>query len=212
MRAYALILLCATALVAAMLWMENVYADTGAAVRQAAFQVVSVATTTGYATTDYLLWPSFVPVLLLFLGCFVSCAGSTGGGIKLVRMLVLVKLAQRELVRIVHPRVVHPIVLGRGVVPNDVVSAVMAFMLIYGGTMVLLTLVLLATGMDVVTAFSAVIGCLNNIGPGMGQVGPAGNYGHFTPFQIWVCSLAMLLGRLELLSVLVLLTPQFWRK
>ncbi|MDO5289083.1 MAG: potassium transporter TrkG [Pseudomonadota bacterium] len=211
-RAYGAILLAATLLVGLMLLGHEVYPDAGTAMRQAAFQVVSVATTTGYATTDYLLWPSFVPVLLLFLGCFVSCAGSTGGGIKLVRMLVLVKLAQRELVRIVHPRVVHPIVLGRGVVPNDVVSAVMAFMLIYGGVMVLLTMALLASGMDVVTAFTAIIGCLNNIGPGMGQVGPAGNYGHLSAFQIWVCSLAMLLGRLELLSVLVLLTPQFWRK
>ncbi|MDO5625758.1 MAG: potassium transporter TrkG [Pseudomonadota bacterium] len=211
-RAYAGILLGATALVMAMLLIENVYPDAGTALRQAAFQVVSVATTTGYATTDYMLWPSFVPVLLLFLGCFVSCAGSTGGGIKLVRMLVLVKLAQRELVRIVHPRVVRPIVMGRSVLHNDVVSAVMAFMLIYGGVMVLLTLVLLASGMDVVTAFSAIIACLNNIGPGMGRIGPAGNFGTLSEFQVWVCSLAMLLGRLELLSVLVLFTPQFWKK
>ena len=97
-------------------------------------------------------------------------------------------------------------------VPRDVIGAVMAFMLIYGGVTVGLTMVLLASGMDVVTAFTAVIGCVNNIGPGMGQVGPAGNFGALTDFQIWVCSLAMLLGRLELLSVLVLLTPQFWRR
>ena len=211
-RAYASVLLAAVAVVTVMLLAERVYGDFPTAVRQAAFQVVSVATTTGFATTDYLLWPSFVPVLLLFLGCFVSCAGSTGGGIKMVRMLVLIRLARRELVRIIHPRVVHPVTLDGAAVPRDVIGAVMAFMLIYGGVTVGLTMVLLASGMDVVTAFTAVIGCVNNIGPGMGQVGPAGNFGALTDFQIWVCSLAMLLGRLELLSVLVLLTPQFWRR
>ena len=211
-RAYAGVLLFSTVLVACMLLIHEVYPDFSTAMRQAAFQVVSVATTTGYATTDYVLWPTFVPVLLLFLGCFVSCAGSTGGGIKMVRMLVLIKLAQRELVRILHPRVVRPIALGQAAVPSDVIGAVMAFMLIYGGVMVGLTMLMLASGLDVVTAFTAVIGSLNNIGPGMGKVGPAGNFGALTGFQIWICTIAMLLGRLELLSVLVLFTPQFWRR
>ena len=211
-RAYAWVLVLSTVVITAMLLVNGVYPDFATALRQAAFQVVSVATTTGYATTDYLLWPTFVPVLLLFRGCFVSCAGSTGGGIKMVRMLVLVKLAQRELVRILHPRVVRPITLGRATVPPDVIWAVMAFMLIYGGVMVGLTMVMLATGLDVVTSFTAVLGSLNNIGPGMGKVGPSGNFGGLTNVQIWVCTLAMLLGRLELLSVLVLFTPQFWRR
>lgn len=211
-RAYFGTLLAATVLVTSMLLVEQVVEGFPQALRQAAFQVLSVATTTGYATTDYLLWPSFVPVLLLFLGCFVSCAGSTGGGIKMVRVLVLVKIAQRELVRIIHPRVVYPVVLGRSVVPADVIAAVMAFMLIYGGAMVVLTMLMLASGLDVVTAFTAIVACLNNIGPGMGKVGPSGNYGALNDFQIWLCSLAMLLGRLELLSVMVLFTPQFWRR
>lgn len=127
-------------------------------------------------------------------------------------MLVLFKLAQRELLRIIHPRVVHPVALGRIVVPPDVIWAVMAFMLIYGGVTVGLTMLMLASGLDVVTAFTAVIASLNNIGPGMGKVGPAGNFGGLNDFQIWLCSIAMLLGRLELLSVLVLFTPQFWRR
>ena len=211
-RAYIGTLLLCTLLVCAMLLMEHVIDDFPSAFRQAAFQVVSVATTTGYATTNYLLWPSFVPVLLLFLGCFVSCAGSTGGGIKMVRVLVLVKIAQRELVRIIHPRVVYPVSLGRTAVPPDVIWAVMAYMLIYGGTMIGMTLLMLASGLDVVTAFTAIVACLNNIGPGLGKVGPAGNYGVLNDFQIWLCSVAMLLGRLELLSVLVLFTPQFWRR
>ena len=211
-RAYLGVLGLATLLVMSMLLVERVVDDFPSAIRQAAFQVVSVATTTGYATTDYLLWPSFVPVLLLFLGCFVSCAGSTGGGIKMVRVLVLVKVAQRELVRIIHSRVVYPVALGRTIVPPDIIWAVMAFMLIYGGTMVGLTMLMLASGLDVVTAFTAIVACLNNIGPGMGKVGPAGNYAVLSDFQIWLCSAAMLLGRLEMLSVLVLFTPQFWKR
>lgn len=142
----------------------------------------------------------------------MSCAGSTGGGIKMVRVLVLVKVAQRELVRIIHPRVVYPVALGRTIVPPDIIWAVMAFMLIYGGTMVGLTMLMLASGLDVVTAFTAIVACLNNIGPGMGKVGPAGNYAVLSDFQIWLCSAAMLLGRLEMLSVLVLFTPQFWKR
>jgi len=211
-RAYIGVMAVATAVITVMLLVNAVYDDFPTAVRQAAFQVTSVATGTGYSTTDYLLWPTFVPVLLLFLGCFTACAGSTGGGIKMVRVLVLVKLAQRELLRIIHPHVVHPVALNRSAVPANVVAAVMAFMLIYGGVMIGLTMLMLATGLDVVTAFSAVIACLNNIGPGLGQIGPASHYGSFNGVQLWLCSLAMLLGRLELLSVLVLLTPQFWRR
>ena len=142
------------------------------ALRAAAFHVVSLATTTGYAATDYLLWPVFAPVLLIFLGCFVTwCAGSTGGGIKMVRMLLLVKQARRELVRIIHPRVVNPVTLGTSTVPAGVLAAVLAFMLIYGASTVGLTMLLLLSGLDLVTAFSAVIVTLNNIGPGWGWSG-----------------------------------------
>lgn len=210
-RAYFAVLLGATLLVAVMLGRGGVFADFGTALRQAAFQVLSVSTGTGFSTTDYGLWPTFLPVFMLFLGCFVACAGSTGGGIKMVRMLVLIRLARRELLRIVHPHVVHPVALDGHPVPGNVVANIMAFMLIYGSVMVLLSMLMLASGLDVVTAFSAIIACLNNIGPGLGQVGPAGNYGVFNDFQLTLCALAMVLGRLELLSMLVLLTPQFWR-
>lgn len=211
-RAYLLVLVLAVLAIWLLLVLQGQEGDVGDRLRTAAFQVVSVATTTGYATTNYLLWPALGPVLLLFLGTFVSCAGSTGGGIKMVRMLVLVKLAKHELVRAMHPRVVNPLTLGRATVAQSVVWVIMAFMLIYGGCMVGLTLVLLATGLDMVTAFTAVIACLNNIGPGLGKVGPAGNYAVMTDFQTWVLTFAMLLGRLELISVLVLFTPQFWRR
>jgi trk system potassium uptake protein TrkH len=211
-RSYVSVLAASIALVTALLLVHGVYPNFLEALRTSAFHVVSLATTTGYASTDYALWPVFAPVLLLFLGCFVSCAGSTGGGLKLIRMILLIKQARRELVRIVHPRVVNPVTLGGKVVPMSVMTATFGFMLIYGAVIVGLTMVMLLTGLDMVTAFSAVIATVNNIGPGLGQVGPASNFGVLTEFQLWVLSFAMLMGRLELLSVLVLFTAQFWRR
>lgn len=211
-RAYVLVLVVATFTVAFVLRAHDVHDDFPGALRAAAFHVVSLATTTGYAAADYTLWPAFAPVLMIFLGCFTSCAGSTGGGIKMVRMVLLLKQARRELVRIIHPRVVNPVTLGGGTVPQSVLAAVLAYMLIYGASIVGLTLLMLLTGLDLVTAFSAVIVCVNNIGPGLGEVGPVGNFGVLNDFQLWVLSFAMLLGRLELMSVLVLFTAQFWRK
>jgi len=180
--------------------------------RHAAFNIVSVATTTGFASVDYAQWPPFVPVLMLFLCCFATSAGSTGGGIKMIRAMLLFKQARRELTRIVHPRAVAPVTLRGGVVEPQVLGSVLAFMLVYGAVMVGATLLLLASGLDMVSAFTAVIACLNNTGPGLGQVGPANNFQGLSDFQTWVCSATMLLGRLELFSVLVLFTTGFWRK
>src|SRR5690606_12069003 len=211
-RTYLVVLAAAVAVVTMLLLVHGVYSDVGEALRSAAFHVVSVATTTGYSSTDYAQWPVFAPVLLIFLGCFASCAGSTGGGIKMVRMVLLVKQARRELVRIIHPRVVNPVTLGGNVVPPQVMNAVLGYMLIYGAATMGLTMLLLFTGLDIVTAFSAVVATVNNIGPGLGLVGPASNYSVLNDFQIVVLSFAMLLGRLELLTVLVLFTGHFWRK
>ncbi len=211
-RAYFAVLIVSIGLISLLLAAQRTYPDYPEALRMAAFHVVSLATTTGYASTDYSYWPAFAPVLMIFLGCFASCAGSTGGGIKMVRMILLIKQARRELVRIMHPRVVNPVTLGGTVLPATVIAAVMAYMLIYGASMVGLTLLLLLSGLDLVTAFSAVIVCVNNIGPGLGLVGPASTFGVLNDFQLGVCTFGMLLGRLELLSVLVLFTSQFWRK
>lgn len=211
-RTYIAILTVSIVAVAILLAAEGVVADFPEALRTSAFHVVSVATTTGYASVDYAQWPVFAPVLLMFLGCFVSCAGSTGGGIKLVRMVLLIKQARRELVRIIHPRVVNPVTLGGRVMPPSVMTAVLGYMLIYGAATMGLTMVMLFTGLDIVTAFSAVVATVNNIGPGLGDVGPASNFGVLNNVQIWVLTFAMLLGRLELLAVLVLFTGHFWRK
>ena len=211
-RTYVLVMLGSVLGVAVFLTVNGVYPSFLQSLRHAAFNVVSVATTTGFATVDYAQWPIFAPVLMLFLCSFATCAGSTGGGIKLIRSLLLLKQAQRELTRIVHPRAVVPVTLGGAVVPNQVLMSVLAFMLFYGSTMVVVSMLLMFSGLDLVSAATATIACINNTGPGLGQVGPSGNYQGLTDFQTWVCTFAMMLGRLELLAVLVLFTPAFWRR
>jgi trk system potassium uptake protein TrkH len=149
---------------------------------------------------------------MLFLCSFVSCSGSTGGGMKMIRAQILFKQIFRELLRIIHPRVTNPVKLGGQLVENNVVFAVLAYVFVYVSSIILFTLLLTFSGADVVTAFSAAVVSLNNTGPGLAQVGPASNYAVLNDFQTWVCSFAMLLGRLELFTLLVVLTPAFWRK
>ncbi len=211
-RSFYLVLAGSTLLITAYLVANDAFASPWEALRHAAFHVVSIATTTGYASYDYAQWPLFAPLLMILLGCFATCAGSTGGGIKMVRLLLMLKQARRELVRIVHPSVVNPVVLGGQAVSDRVMQSVIAYMMVYGGSLVVLTMLLLFSGLDVVTSFTAVVACINNIGPGLGEVGPAVNYSGLSGFQTWVCTFAMLLGRLELLSVVVLFTPAFWRR
>jgi trk system potassium uptake protein TrkH len=198
--------------IAAYLYLTGYYHDFWTALRFASFNVTSIATTTGYASTDYALWPMFAPMWMLFLCSFASCSGSTGGGIKMVRAQILYLQVYREFVHLLHPNAVVPLKLGGQVVENKIVFAVLAFLFIYVSSIVSMTLVLSATGLDILTAFSAVVACINNTGPGLGRVGPSGNYAVLSDFQTWVCSFAMLLGRLELFTLLVILTPAFWRK
>ncbi|MBP9916700.1 MAG: TrkH family potassium uptake protein, partial [Thiobacillaceae bacterium] len=143
---------------------------------------------------------------------FSTSAGSTGGGIKMMRAVLLYKQVYRELNKLIHPNAQIPLRLGEDIVPNKIVYAVLAFLFIYVATIVSLSFVLSFTGLDVLTAFSAVVACINNTGPGLGQVGPATTYAVLTDFQTSVCSFAMLLGRLELFTLLVVLTPAFWRR
>ena len=198
-------------LVAFMLWLKGMY-EPLEALRQGLFHTVSVSSTTGYASSDYLGWPVFAPVLMLMLSGVATSAGSTGGGIKMVRMLILVKQAQRELTRLVHPNAVQPVHLGGRVVGSPMIFSVLAFMLVYAATLIILSMVLMMTDLDPVTAFSAVMASLHCTGPGLGAVGPTSTYAVLTDFQVWVCTLAMVLGRLEILSFLALLTPAFWRR
>ncbi len=193
-------------------WAHQVYPDFLSALRHVAFNLVAFATTCGFVTQDYAAWPVFAPMIIVMLSCYTCNTGSTGGGIKMFRTLVLVQQAARELFLLVHPQAVTPVKIRNQVVANHVVFAVLAFVVLYFGTVVTLTFLLLASGMDFISAFTAIIATINNAGPGLGVVGPSSNYQGLTDFQTWVCSLAMLLGRLEIFSVLVLLTPTFWRK
>lgn len=212
LRYYLALIGASVAAVAVLLIASGTYAGWTTALRHAAFNVVSVATTTGYAGVDYSAWPVFAPLYMLFIAAFATCSGSTGGGIKMMRAVLMVRQATRELERLVHPRALMPVKLGGKVVENQIIFAVLAYMLIYGATVAAITLLLTATGLDLLTALSAAAACINNVGPGLGKVGPADTYALLSDFQTWICTLAMMLGRLELLTVFVLLTPAFWRR
>jgi trk system potassium uptake protein TrkH len=194
------------------LYFKGVYADYPTALRHATFNVVSIATDSGLHTQDYSRWPIFAPMWMMFLSCVVASSGSTGGGIKMIRTLVLTKQSHRELNQLVHPNMVRPLKVGGTVIANRVVFAVLAFVFLYFMSMVTLIFVQLASGLDFMTSLSSIIACINNAGPGLGLVGPGSNYGVLTDFQTWVCSAAMLLGRLEVFTILVLFTPTLWRK
>ncbi len=194
-----------------LLW-KGVYPDFLTAWRYAAFNVISIATSSGYMSTDYDKWPIFAPMWMLFLCCVASSAGSTGGGIKMIRALILLKQAKHELLRMVHPRAVTPLCVSGQVIDNRVILSVLGYMLMYGATVTFLSFALMATGLDFVSSVSGVIASINNTGPGLNLLGPAQNYQVLTDLQTWLCTFAMLAGRLELLTVFVLFTPHFWRK
>jgi trk system potassium uptake protein TrkH len=212
MRAFLLVVASSVVLVGGYLFLHGAYEDFWVALRYAAFNVVSAATTTGYATTDYNAWPQFAPLFMILLCAFCTCSLSAGGGIKMMRALVLFQTAFRELGRMVHPRALLPVKLGGQVVEDQIIFAVLGYMLVYGVTLTAITMLLVATGIDFLTAFSAASACINNLGPGLGFVGPAGSYALLNNFQTWICTVAMLLGRLELITVFVVLTPAFWRR
>ena len=210
-RATVLALLGGGLLVSFILWAKGVYAPLDA-LRYGMFHTVSVATTTGFASVDYPHWPVFVPVFLLLLSGVATSAGSTGGGIKMVRMLILIKQARRELRRLVHPHAMQPVVLGGSVVDNRMIFSVLAFMLVYGATVIMLCMALLLTDVDPLTAFSIVLSSVNCTGTGPGTLGVDLSYTQLSDFQLWICTLGMLLGRLEILSFVALLSPAFWRR
>jgi len=173
------------------------------------FQAVSITTTTGFVTSDFAHWPSFLPLMLLVFSFMGGCAGSTGGGIKAMRLMLIYKQGQRELKQLVHPNAVIPLKVGNRRVEAKVVSAVWSFLAVYMGVFLVMMIMLVGTGLDFETAFSAVAASLNNLGPGLGAV--SAHYGDINDPAKWILCVAMLLGRLEVFTVLVLFTPAFWR-
>ncbi|OGA30047.1 MAG: potassium transporter Trk [Betaproteobacteria bacterium RIFCSPLOWO2_02_FULL_65_24] len=208
-----LVVLAASCLgIATYLWAAGTYPSFVTALRYAAFNVVSIATTTGYANTDYNVWPVFASLWMLALCSFASCSGSTGGGMKMIRVQLMAIQTWREMTRILHPSAVAPVKIRGHRVENTTVFAVLAFMLAFGLTTALATFLLTFSGLEFVTSFSAAVATITNTGPGLNEVGPAANYAALLPFQKWVLIAAMLLGRLEIFTLLVVFTPAFWRR
>jgi len=206
---YVSLLALMTVVTTIVLYWTDTFIDWGDAFTRGMFQVVSIATTAGFTTAEFYFWPGFLEILLLF-GAFVGgCAGSTGGGIKVIRALLLLKQGAREILRLIHPSAQIPIRVSGKVVAPGVVEAVWGFFALYVGSFVVMYLLLALTGLDLMTAFSAVAACINNLGPGLGTVGA--HYADLDDGAKWILCFAMLLGRLEIFTLLVLLAPAFWR-
>jgi trk system potassium uptake protein TrkH len=208
-RTYAVILLVVCLISVVSLLYLGTYDNWQDAINHGLFQAVSIATTTGFTTTGFAWWPLFLPVLLITASFIGGCASSTAGGMKVIRILLLVKQGRREIMRLIHPNAIIPIKVGGKPTEDRVINAVWGFFSLYVLSFGVLSLIMASTGVDLVTAFSAVAACLNNLGPGLGSV--AQDYAGISDMGKWVLCFAMLMGRLELFTLLVLFTPSFWR-
>lgn len=209
-RVYLALLALLACITVSYLYLKDIYSSFEQAFFHGLFQVISIVTTAGYTTGDYNAWPVFIPMLLL-LGSFVGgCAGSTGGGMKVIRVWLLIKQGLREIRRLIHPNALFSVKVGNKPLTSRVVGAVWGFFSLYVLCFCVMSLLLTAIGLDVVTAFSAVAACMNNLGPGLGAVSE--NYAGISDTAKWVLCFAMLLGRLEIFTLLVLLTPEYWRR
>ncbi len=207
-RLYLCIISCATLLITIMLWRSSGIHS----IRLALFQVVSILTTTGFTTANFDAWSSTARMILFVLMFLGGCAGSTSGGIKVVRILLLAKYGYRELFRSLHPRAILPVRLGRKMVPQNVLESILSFFILYILIFAVASLIMSALGMDVVSATSAAATTLGNVGPGFNMIGPAMHFGEVHPLGKLVLILCMWIGRLEIFTVVVLLIPDFWKK
>ena len=208
-KTYLFILSVTTALVSFYLFNTEYYYTAGESFRHAIFQTVSIATTTGFASQNYSQWPFVLPVLLIFVSFIGACAGSTGGGIKVVRVLLMFKLAMKEIKKLIHPSAQINIKLNQRSVSEQVLVSVWGFFSLYVIAFIFILIALMFTGLDQVSAFSATAASMNNLGPGLGEV--AANYGGVSDTAKWILSFSMLLGRLEILTLMALLHKAFWR-
>ena len=210
LKMYAVVLFFVSALSLGFLHLNEISPDLETAVRHSIFHAVSIGTTAGFVTTDSSAWPAFVSVMLLFASFIGGCAGSTGGGLKVIRVLLLFKQGQREMMRLIHPNALVVVKLGRQPVSDSVIDAVWGFFAAYVACFVFIMLLLMMDGLDQITAFAAVAATINNLGPGLGDV--SANYAALDDFSKWTLCFSMLLGRLEIFTLLVLFMPAFWRK
>ncbi|MDC0335547.1 TrkH family potassium uptake protein [Pseudodesulfovibrio sp.] len=211
-RVFAVMVLVFTAVITAAVYLGGNYDSVADSVRYTSFQVAAILTTTGFATADYELWPGITQAILLFCMFVGGCAGSTGGGMKVMRIMLLCKHSYKELFRLIHPRSVNRVKMGKTVVQDDVISGVWGFFILWLGLFVLAAFIVAGTGVDVVTSFAAALACIGNIGPGIGGVGPTDNFAWLPDTAKWVLTFCMVLGRLEIYTVIILFVPEFWRK
>jgi len=208
-RAYASLLLVFALLVTIALYLNGTYGSISEAARYGVFQVVSVMTTTGYSTADFSIWPGFIPIMLICIAFVGGCAGSTSGGMKVIRVMLLYRQAIREIRRLIHPHAVIPVKIGGRKTSASVMDAVWGFFFLYVSSFVLITIALNGVGVDPLTAYSAAAASLTNLGPGLGDV--SSNYASLPATAKVILSFAMLMGRLEIFTLLVLFSPSFWR-
>lgn len=210
-RAMLTILAASIAAASVYMWQQGYYTPLEA-LRYVGFNFVSIGLANGFANADFATWPLLVTLWMFFLSNVLANTGSMGGGIKMARALVLAKFSLREVSLLLHPNAVRTVKLNRRSISDRTAMAVMAFIFVYFMTVVIFTLGLLASGMDFITALSATIACITNAGPGLGAVGPADNYAALSDLQKWMCAAVMLLGRLEIFTVFILFTPDYWKK
>ncbi|GKT12819.1 MAG: trk/ktr system potassium uptake protein [Thiomicrorhabdus sp.] len=209
-KAYLFILIAGIIVAVSYLYLQQIYPTIEEAIRYGLFQTVSIATTTGFANTDFSVWPSFLPIMLILMSFVGGCAGSTAGGMKTIRFVLLFKQGMREIKGLLHPNAILPVKLNGKSIPEKIMTAVWGFFSIYIFTFAILMLMIMALGVDQVTAFSSIAAMMNNLGPGLGEV--AANYQSMSDPVKWILTFAMLLGRLEIFTLLVLFTAAFWRK
>jgi trk system potassium uptake protein len=212
LKAYLFIFFLATGGTTFVLFSSGTYVSFGESLRHAGFQVASILTTTGYATTDYELWPAFTQAILFSLMFIGGCSGSTGGGIKVVRIVTLLKQGFNEMRYLAHPRAVFSIRIDGKVVRKHFVYTVSGFFFLYIALLITTTLVTASSGSDLISSFTTALATVGNIGPGFGSIGPTDNYAAFPDYVKWFLSFAMMAGRLEVYTVLILFTPRFWKR
>jgi len=208
LKVYASLLVGFIVLATFALYLTNTFDSLATSLRHGAFHVVSVMSTTGFTTDPFYTWPSFVPLLLIFIAFIGGCAGSTAGGMKVIRVILLHRQVLRELRLLIHPSAALPIKYGGQTVTPTLMAAVWGFFLLFIASFAIMTMLLTATGLDMVTSYSAVIACISNMGPALGEAGL--NFASLNDIAKVILSFAMLLGRLEIYTVLVLLMPDFW--
>ena len=194
------------------MWMTGFYATWQESFRYVGFNFISVGLAGGFANTDFNTWPLLISLWMFFLSNILANTGSMGGGIKMARAIALAKFSLREALLLLHPNAVRTVKVNKTTIGEHIAMSVMAFIFVYFMTVVTFSFVFMATGMDFISAFTATVACITNAGPGLGLVGPAHNYAELNALQKWLCTVVMLLGRLEIFTVFVLLTPAYWKK